>query len=458
MREGATVRRMLGILATVVLAAFSLSTTTADAASGCDGNAPGMADPAAVYCSELGYAYEVVDTGEGQQGICVLPDGSRCDAWGFLEGKCGQSYSYCARQGYKVITKTDGKDAFSREYGVCVHDEQEVGPVTELTSLSEKATRGAAPAQQAPTTQEEGSPPQALPDSFDWRNHNGDWMTSVKDQGGCGSCWAFSAVGVVEAMYNIGTANPNLDKDLSEEYLVSDCLPDNNCCGGWHDVALEFIRDYGISDEACFPYVDGSGCGCGTTCGSNCTYRTGSSCSDATCTGRCANWQSRRRRIDAMGPVSAGEIKQNVVAKGPLAVVMGVGTQYGGHFEGGIYRCTNDSGINHAVVIAGYDDAGGYWIVKNSWGSSFGDNGYFKVGYGECAIESDVYYAGGPPADVGGIAELPALVGTSTDQAAAPAGGSGWSAGGYAALAAGLAAGAIAVGAGGWYVMRRRLG
>ena len=64
-----------------------------------------------------------------------------------------------------------------------------------------------------------------------------------------------------------------------------------------------------------------------------------------------------------------------------------------------VYRCTNDSGANHAVVITGYNDAGGYWIIKNSWGDTWNGDGYFKVGYGECSIESWVDYVdtGSPP-------------------------------------------------------------
>jgi len=78
---------------------------------------------------------------------------------------------------------------------------------------------------------------------------------------------------------------------------------------------------------------------------------------------------------------------------------MGVGDGVGGTFDANsVYRCTDDSPLNHAVVIAGYNDndAGGYWIVKNSWGTSWpppAGGGYFKVGYGECGIETDVYYA-----------------------------------------------------------------
>jgi hypothetical protein len=72
---------------------------------------------------------------------------------------------------------------------------------------------------------------------------------------------------------------------------------------------------------------------------------------------------------------------------------MGYGSAYGGYWDGDIYRCTNDSGVNHGVVITGYDDAGGYWIVKNSWGPTWNGDGYFKVGYGECAAEQYAVYA-----------------------------------------------------------------
>jgi len=370
---------------------------SSDITSDCDRNAPGMANPAAVYCRELGYEYEIVDTDEGQQGTCIFPGGGECDEWEFLQGKCGQTYSYCARQGYDLITKTDGNDPFSKDYSVCVRDQEEIGAATELMGLSEAATRGSFPVAQGPSLPEQGVPAVGAPPSFDWRNYDGgDWMTPVKNQGYCGSCWAFSAVGVVEAIYNIGTGNPDLDLNLSEEYLVADCLLGNSCCGGWMDYAFGFIRDSGIPDEACLPYVDQSGCTCGgATCDSNCTYSTGGSypdiCSDATCSDRCWDWQDRLFTIDTLGSVSPSQIKQSVVDTGPLSVAMGYGSSYGGYWDGDIYRCTKDSGINHGVIIAGYDDAGGYWIVKNSWGSSWPNpaaGGYFKVGYGECSIDS----------------------------------------------------------------------
>ncbi len=67
--------------------------------------AVGEANPAAVYCDDLGYQYDIVTTSKGQVGVCMFPDGSSCDEWDFLSGKCGVEYSYCARQGYNLEIK-----------------------------------------------------------------------------------------------------------------------------------------------------------------------------------------------------------------------------------------------------------------------------------------------------------------------------------------------------------------
>jgi putative hemolysin len=441
---------LVGLVATILaLGGIGPRPPAAEAdLSGCDGNKPGVANPAAIYCDDLGYEYRVVDSTEGQHGVCVFPDGSECDEWGFLAGKCGQAYSYCAKQGYGLTTKTDGKNPFTPEYSVCVRDREEIGAVTDLMRLSEKASTGSRPVEQIPGLTEGGASIEAVPASFDWRNKDGkDWMTSVKNQGACGSCWAFSAVGAVEATYNIEKSNPDLDLDLSEEYLVSDCYDgDTGCCGGSPTEALDFIRLQGIPDEACLLYADG-GCSCGSTC--DCTYSTGG-CSDVTCSDRCSDWQARIVTIGSENLVPANRIKDNLVARGPLSAVIGVGAAFGGHFDGDTYRCDDDSDANHGVVIAGYNDAGGYWIVKNSWGATWNGDGYFKVGYGECAIESDVH-------DVtfgwfvGGIAEPPDVDASPLGTAESSDGSSSLP---YAAFA-GTVAGLVVLGTGGWYARRR---
>ena len=365
-----------------------------------------LANPAAVYCQDLGYEYKIVNEVSGQSGICLLPGRETCDAWQFLQGKCGQDYSYCSQQGYQIRTVMDGNDPFSIEYAVCIsNDGQEIGTVTELSGLEEKARMhgcGLEEIESIPTHLEirstendsilEQGPILQVPSSYDWRNYQDqDWMTPIKNQGSCGSCWAFSAVGVAEAAHNIGQNDPDLDMDLSEQYLVSDCLSDSTCCGGWPNVALEYIRDSGIPDESCMPYVDVSGCTCGVSvCDSNCDYNTGGNCSDNTCSDRCIDWSSRLVQIDRTGYVSSNPetIKQNLIDVGPLSVTIAMT----GFWDGDIYRCGDDP-INHAVSIVGYDDAGDYWIIRNSWGGTWNGDGYFKLGYGECRVEQDVYYA-----------------------------------------------------------------
>jgi len=379
-----------------------------------------IANPAAVYCRDLGYKYRILDGPDGQSGECIFPD-SACNDWDFLSGQCGQQYSYCARLGYQTITMKDGINPFSPEYALCVSPDGKTStPATELFDMDQKIVQtgcvqdevleeedGASepgPLPEEPVEAQQPSAPAAPLAAFDWTNYGGNWLPPIRNQGGCGSCWAFSAVGVTEAAHNIAANNPNLDLDLSEQYLVANCNTyDGTCCGGYNSTALNNIKNYGIPDEGCMPYVDGGGCSCSGSCSTNCTYNISSQCSDRTCNDRCSDWDSRLKFLSQSGkilPVDAVTIKQRLQSDGPLSVLMGIGSSYGGAFEGStgsIYRCTNDTGINHAVIIVGYDDAGGYWLVRNSWGSSWDGDGYFKVGFGECSIENYVYYAKANP-------------------------------------------------------------
>jgi C1A family cysteine protease len=369
-----------------------------------------LGNPAAVYCREMGFSYETISGEDGQYGVCHFSDTESCEAWDFLQGTCGEEHSYCAQQGYEIKTRNDGKDPFSPSYSVCISNTgEEIGTVTELSNLTEKSLGCQDEEYSIPRdevvldgtfTATDGAPPA----SFDWRNNSGNWLTDVKDQGICGSCWAFAAVGVAEAIFNLDAGNPALDLDLSEQYLVSDCdTSSGDCCGGYTNSALSYLRDYGVPDESCLPYVDGgisTGCSCSYdiglgyyTCDVNCTYSSYFQCSDTTCSDRCGDWETRREFITDVGSVSSDPlaIKQALIDKGPLAVALDMS----GDFDGmDVFRCPIEDGYtNHAVNIVGYDDAGGYWIVRNSWGNTWNGDGYFHVGYGECSIEEYVYYA-----------------------------------------------------------------
>jgi len=369
-----------------------------------------MKNPAAVYCNELGYVYQVVDDPDGgQRDICRLPGELVCPAWDFLNGKCGQDYSICSQKGLKTTIRENGNNPFSPEYAVCVDtDGNSVGSVADMANLFELA--GGAPARDSfgePVSSVEPDPlfqtdAATLPASFDWRSYNGgDWMTPVKNQGICGSCWAFSAVGVAEAVTNIAANNPNLDLNLAEQYLVSGCSSAGNCNGGSKSTALNFIRSSGIPDEACFPYLDGGSCTyVDNLCSDICTYHTGGECSDYHCSDRCSDWASRLHKIQNyywLVNQSVDAMRQALIDHGPLAVSM----NWGGTWDGNIYKCSSNPSTNHAVIVVGYNQSGSYWIVKNSWGSSWNgsEHGYFKVGYDNCLIQTSVYYAVGIPPD-----------------------------------------------------------
>lgn len=97
----------------------------------------GISNPAAAYCIVLGYKY----SSENGIGYCIFIDGSKCEEWSFYAGKCGQTYSYCTRQGYLLETRNDGKDPYSREYSACVLPDGTKKPASELMNLSQFISR-----------------------------------------------------------------------------------------------------------------------------------------------------------------------------------------------------------------------------------------------------------------------------------------------------------------------------
>jgi C1A family cysteine protease/putative hemolysin len=346
-----------------------------------------VSNPAGAYCSQaLGYQYEIITHPDGSQdGYCVLTNQTRCEQWDFYAGRCGAAYSVCSRNGLETVTRQDGQDPYSPAYSQCVDRKsgKAVATALQLTGLDQKSGLKeevlTLPSGGSSTVRPNAMPlPASVPSSFDWRTKdNANWLSSVKNQASCGSCWAFASVSVAEAAIKIRSNNPGMNPDLSEQDVLS-CSGSGTCNGGDSSGALTFVADNGIVDEACHPYTT----------------------NDAACSsGRCADWQSHLNHVgNVVGtwfPSSAEIIKQQVLANGPAVVYLGVGSSFGGNFDAnGVYRCSNDSqnnyySINHAVTLTGWDDAEQVWILKNSWGTYWNSSmgGYFKLGYGECNVE-----------------------------------------------------------------------
>ena len=391
----------------------------------------GTANPADVYCYEMGYqAKTITEQNGGQYSICVFPDEKTCDAWKFMQGTCGKEYSYCALNGYKQIVKKDGKNPFSGTYAVCVNGSEEIGNPLDLMGITEKLLKPI-PEDELPTS-DTPSPltneqpllpgmPGVPPPAFDWRTYNGfDWMTPVKNQSACGSCWAFSAVGTIEAKYNIYQNQPNLDINLSEEYVNADCNSNGShgCCGGWHSSALDAIRDNGVPDENCLVYDVtnsttgyGSGdCSCYPTppCPATCPEGGGTNddCSMSSCDDACFDLEHRMVHITGRFDIgdSVDEIKAALISHGPLSICLNWG--FAAASSDGVDYCNNNTGSDtHCVVLTGWDDSlenglidgrgaplYGAWITKNSHGNRNGPNndGYRFIAYNDCTLQDNV--------------------------------------------------------------------
>jgi hypothetical protein len=207
-----------------------------------------------------------------------------------------------------------------------------------------------------------GSPP-SLPAAFDWRDQGG--VTSVKNQGSCGSCWAFGTVGSFEANIKI---KDGVERNLSEQYLVS-CNTDGwGCDGGWWAHNYHWWKkpsgepDAGAVYETDFPY----------------TARDDP----------CNPPHIHHEKIDSWtfvgsehGVPSTQAIKQAIYDHGPVSAAVCVNSAFKG-YSGGVFTGPQCISINHAIVLVGWDDNQGVWILKNSWGTGWGEGGYMRIGYG----------------------------------------------------------------------------
>jgi len=205
------------------------------------------------------------------------------------------------------------------------------------------------------------------------------YVTPIKDQGQCGSCWSFSATGALEGQHFKATG---VLPSLSEQNII-DCADRINagCNGGWTEVAFEWIRaNGGIDTEASYPY----------------TARDIWSCQyDA------ANSAATVAGVTMVESENEAAMLDALTAVGPLSIAIDASRTSFQLYESGVYyerRCSSTS-LDHAVLAVGYgtDDTTGsdYWIVKNSWGTGWGNEGYIWMARNQgnnCGVATEVCY------------------------------------------------------------------
>ncbi|NLH49702.1 MAG: PKD domain-containing protein [Myxococcales bacterium] len=238
-----------------------------------------------------------------------------------------------------------------------------------------------------------------LPTHFDWRDvQGGNYVTPVKYQGRCGSCVAFGCVGAIESGIRIREQNPDLDVDLSEQQAFSCTLMSGCQMGSYASALFSTAQTQGIVDENCYPYVSG-----GTAL-------------DYACDESCAGTASRAFHVADYGTVWGGveAIKQALLNYGPLTASFTVYEDLKYYIDGVYQHLVGPMLGGHQVLIVGYDDPGQYWIIKNSWSESFGEDGFFRIKWGDSGIDSDVSWV-----DVGTQAYQPGPLPGGDCQAAA---------------------------------------
>ena len=234
------------------------------------------------------------------------------------------------------------------------------------------------------------SHPQSLAaDSFDWRNVNGiNWNSTVKNQFS-GTCWDFSAVGVMEARYMLARNDPNFIPDMSEQQICWENSPDmGNTDTGFGVSIVAYIQSHGIVSEAECPVNNSNTPTSWNTPPAGYPFLT-------------SGWESRVWMTDngtAANFMTTAAIKAAIKTQGPLVTSL---NQYRDEFPSVAalvagYKAPTP-GEGHVISVVGYvDDApgqpvtptGGYWIIKNSWGTGEGDHGYDFVPYGSLEYHS----------------------------------------------------------------------
>ena len=229
----------------------------------------------------------------------------------------------------------------------------------------------------------------SLPSAFDWRTVSG--CPPIRNQGGCGSCWAFATVGALECAIRI---REGIDVDLSEQWLLSCNSAGWDCGGGW------FAHGYHQS------HTDPCG-GTGAVLEADCPYQAART--------PCACPYPHHYVIESWAYIGqehsvAGveQIKQAILQHGPVSVAIYVNSAFQA-YRSGIFNACTTGDINHAVVLVGWDDAqgeNGVWILRNSWGRWWGEDGYMRIPYGSCQVGNGACYVSYRPVNISSSVEL----------------------------------------------------
>jgi C1A family cysteine protease len=203
-------------------------------------------------------------------------------------------------------------------------------------------------------------------------------LVPIKDQKNCGDCYNFAAVCCAESAAINGGLGTNKTLNWAEQSAL-DCGDVGGCGGGWPEQVLEYIKNSGIANTSDYPYAGR--------------------------VNRCKN-VPHNNRITNYGYVGSSDtvpstqlIKNAIYEHGPLAVAVAADDAFMNYVPGTVFKDSGSQDIDHAVVLVGWDDSLGCWIMRNSWNTSWGNEGYMNIAYGANLIGYGAMWstAGNPP-------------------------------------------------------------
>lgn len=217
-----------------------------------------------------------------------------------------------------------------------------------------------------------------LPKQF---NANTQWpecALPIRNQEHCGSCWAFSAAEVLSDRFCIASQG-KIKTVLSPQDMVSCDSDDHGCNGGMLDTAWTYLTKTGVVSDECLPYVSGDG--------KNVPHCPHGACADS-------KFQFVKYRAENHGPLTcSAQIKKDLVKYGPVQTGFMIYEDFM-HYKGGVYEHVHGDQLGgHAVKVVGWGVENGkeHWIAQNSWGPTWGEQGFFRIAFGQCLFDENAY-------------------------------------------------------------------
>jgi len=217
-----------------------------------------------------------------------------------------------------------------------------------------------------------------LPKNFNYKTKWPKCFHPIRDQQRCGSCWAFAASEVLSDRMCIAS-DAKVNVVMSPQELVSCDTTDFGCQGGYVDKSWDYIRDKGIVSDECLPYTSGDG-------------------QSGTChisSKKCQKGEFKKYKVKSHQQYETiSDAKETIFNEGPIEAAFSVYDDFMS-YKGGVYRRTSNNLLGgHAVKAVGFGvdtDGTEYWVVANSWNTVWGEDGFFRIAFGECGFEDSLW-------------------------------------------------------------------